>query len=157
MRDGCENINRAIAIVHQSENWSAPERSAHRYAEYERTFRSMQRICRLCLYLLELSRKALRTGTSEVIPVSRQGEANRLEKKTGCWSGKRDLNSRPSPWQGDALPLSYSRSITVIQRDGILLMQQPSCQAFWYAPRIIAIVILIALHLLQLLKSATKW
>ncbi len=25
------------------------------------------------------------------------------------WSGKRDSNSRPSPWQGDALPLSYSR------------------------------------------------
>ncbi len=24
-------------------------------------------------------------------------------------SGKRDLNPRPSPWQGDALPLSYSR------------------------------------------------
>ena len=27
----------------------------------------------------------------------------------GDWSGRRDLNSRPSPWQGDALPLSYSR------------------------------------------------
>ena len=26
------------------------------------------------------------------------------------WSGKGDLNPRPSPWQGDALPLSYSRS-----------------------------------------------
>ena len=25
------------------------------------------------------------------------------------WSGKRDLNPRPSPWQGDALPLSYFR------------------------------------------------
>ena len=25
------------------------------------------------------------------------------------WSGKTDLNRRPSPWQGDALPLSYSR------------------------------------------------
>ena len=28
------------------------------------------------------------------------------------WSGKRDLNPRPSPWQGDALPLSYSRPHT---------------------------------------------
>ncbi len=28
------------------------------------------------------------------------------------WSGRRDLNSRPSPWQGDALPLSYSRFST---------------------------------------------
>src|SRR5262249_33490352 len=27
-----------------------------------------------------------------------------------CWSGKRDLNPRPQPWQGCALPLSYSRS-----------------------------------------------
>src|SRR5215470_10258086 len=25
------------------------------------------------------------------------------------WSGKRDLNPRPRPWQGRALPLSYSR------------------------------------------------
>ena len=25
------------------------------------------------------------------------------------WSGKRGSNSRPSPWQGDALPLSYFR------------------------------------------------
>ena len=25
------------------------------------------------------------------------------------WSGRRDLNPRPSPWQGDALPLSYFR------------------------------------------------
>jgi hypothetical protein len=26
------------------------------------------------------------------------------------WSGRRDLNPRPSPWQGDALPLSYFRT-----------------------------------------------
>src|SRR5271166_4003190 len=26
------------------------------------------------------------------------------------WSGRRDSNSRPSPWQGDALPLSYFRA-----------------------------------------------
>src|SRR5262245_16040376 len=26
------------------------------------------------------------------------------------WSGRRDSNSRLSPWQGDTLPLSYSRS-----------------------------------------------
>ena len=28
-----------------------------------------------------------------------------------CMSEKRDSNSRPSPWQGDALPLSYFRII----------------------------------------------
>ena len=27
------------------------------------------------------------------------------------WSGRRDSNSRPSPWQGDALPLSHFRMI----------------------------------------------
>ena len=26
------------------------------------------------------------------------------------WSGRRDSNSRPQPWQGCALPLSYARS-----------------------------------------------
>ena len=49
-----------------------------------------------------------------------------LEKNTENWSGKRDLNPRPSPWQGDALPLSYSRSIAVFEeeRGGILLIQE---------------------------------
>src|SRR3990172_5552005 len=26
------------------------------------------------------------------------------------WSGRRDLNPRPSPWQGDTLPLSDTRT-----------------------------------------------
>ena len=29
-----------------------------------------------------------------------------------CWSGRRDSNSRHSPWQGDALPLSHSRILS---------------------------------------------
>src|SRR5438067_3771789 len=29
--------------------------------------------------------------------------------KKNCWSGKRDSNPPPRPWQGRALPLSYSR------------------------------------------------
>ena len=33
------------------------------------------------------------------------------------WSGRGDSNSRPSPWQGDALPLSHFRSDS-LQRDG---------------------------------------
>src|SRR5712691_5337729 len=36
------------------------------------------------------------------------------------WSGKRDSNPRPQPWQGCALPLSYSRKKPVSQnRDGV--------------------------------------
>jgi hypothetical protein len=33
-----------------------------------------------------------------------------LAPDSKLWSGRRDLNSRLSPWQGDTLPLSYSRS-----------------------------------------------
>ena len=29
------------------------------------------------------------------------------------WSGRRDSNSRPSPWQGDALPLSHFRTLII--------------------------------------------
>ena len=32
------------------------------------------------------------------------------------WSGRRDSNSRPSPWQGDALPLSHFRKL--VEGDG---------------------------------------
>jgi hypothetical protein len=41
-----------------------------------------------------------------IVPVhlSQSGLCRREE-----WSGRRDLNSRPLPWQGNALPLSYSR------------------------------------------------
>src|SRR5712692_8781206 len=34
-----------------------------------------------------------------------------------CWSGKRDSNPRPRPWQGRALPLSYSRLTVNDHRD----------------------------------------
>ena len=30
-------------------------------------------------------------------------------RRAETWSGRRDLNPRPSPWQGDTLPLSHSR------------------------------------------------
>ena len=39
-----------------------------------------------------------------------------FEVYTFFWSGKRDSNSRPQPWQGCALPLSYSR----LQRSPII-------------------------------------
>jgi hypothetical protein len=42
------------------------------------------------------------------------------------WSGKRDLNPRPSPWQGDALPLSYSRPFRTLERGRILLAHNPT-------------------------------
>ena len=47
---------------------------------------------------------------NECVPKSVPREA----KSAKSWSGKGDLNPRPSPWQGDALPLSYSRSLEKI-------------------------------------------
>ncbi len=41
------------------------------------------------------------------------------------WSGRRDLNPRPSPWQGDALPLSYSR---------LVLAEYKGAAQFWSIP-----------------------
>ena len=43
------------------------------------------------------------------------------------WSGRRDSNSRPSPWQGDTLPLSHSRASL---RLGCALFP-PTGYAFW--------------------------
>ena len=40
-----------------------------------------------------------------VLPCGMGEKFPRIKK----WSGKRDSNSRHSPWQGDALPLSHSR------------------------------------------------
>ena len=38
------------------------------------------------------------------------GQAHRACRRDGGWSGRWDLNPRPPPWQGGALPLSYCRS-----------------------------------------------
>ena len=43
-------------------------------------------------------------------PVGRLGRA----RTNGKWSGRRDLNPRPSRWQRDALPLSYSRRSSIL-------------------------------------------
>jgi hypothetical protein len=36
------------------------------------------------------------------------------------WSGRRDSNSRPQPWQGCALPLSYARIVNLMHNDLII-------------------------------------
>lgn len=62
------------------------------------------------------------------------------------WSGRRDLNPRPSPWQGDALPLSYSRASSgrfiagcpTVRKRGLPLFFgffcHPPCAAIDFAP-----------------------
>src|SRR5438445_12995062 len=64
----------------------------------------------------------LTTWLRRLLKRSRQLAVGRRQSKTsycqrptcklptpGDWSGRRDLNSRLRPWQGRALPLSYSR------------------------------------------------
>jgi hypothetical protein len=49
-----------------------------------------------------------------------------------AWSGKRDSNPRPSPWQGDALPLRHSRTaerLITDQRTPTILYASAHCQA----------------------------
>ena len=46
-----------------------------------------------------------------------------VETSRFFWSGRRDSNSRRSPWQGDALPLSHSR-IFSFPNEQLVLYQQ---------------------------------
>jgi hypothetical protein len=53
-------------------------------------------------------RLGLPASLDTVRPIPPNDRRN-FHRRDAEWSGRRDLNSRPSPWQGDALPLSYSR------------------------------------------------
>ncbi len=48
------------------------------------------------------------------------------------WSGKRDSNSRPQPWQGCALPLSYSRLIKWRHFIGCSRSVKDECEKFYF-------------------------
>ncbi len=86
-----------------------PKRSARNIGRKHRNWRrgpgSNRRIKVLQTSPLPLGYRAT-ASWSETIPARPGGEA-------AIWSGRRDLNPRPSPWQGDALPLSYSRLVQV--------------------------------------------
>lgn len=55
----------------------------------------------------ELNRRPADYGSAALPTELRRLRNNRLIKK---WSGRRDSDPRQLPWQGSALPLSYSRS-----------------------------------------------
>ena len=56
---------------------------------------------------------APQTGLEPVINrLTAGGSTIELLRNLNSWSGRRDLNPQPSPWQGVALPLSYSRETT---------------------------------------------
>ncbi len=53
-----------------------------------------------------------------------------------AWSGRRDLNPRPSAWQADALPLSYARaSVFIVSRVRWLVKSSRSRAARLRAPQ----------------------
>ena len=68
---------------------------------------------------MQLKIRASRAWCTSLIRPRPNGMRRDCRPREGCWedvttwkwSGKRDLNPRPSPWQGDALPLSYSRPL----------------------------------------------
>src|SRR5690242_11288297 len=55
---------------------------------------------------LSLTTWVPRPGRLPKTPGSSQTSPASMPQLSTVWSGRRDLNSRPSPWQGDALPLS---------------------------------------------------
>jgi hypothetical protein len=61
------------------------------------------------------------------------GNAQSGIKISADWSGRRDLNPRPSPWQGDALPLSYSRWV-LFEYIGTLCSGQREPLGLWPEP-----------------------
>ena len=56
-------------------------------------------------------------------------------RKEEKWSGRRDLNPRPQPWQGCTLPLSYSRSfiysLSAVQMNLSLYFLPAVCQTLF--------------------------
>ncbi len=64
----------------------------------------------------------------------RKAPGNHVVTGGSNWSGKTDLNRRPSPWQGDALPLSYSRKEGreyEVARRGFIEGGRQGCQGPW--------------------------
>ena len=56
------------------------------------------------------TRRMGRTGAGNEIRSDWRTSSRPCRITFSYWSGKRDSNSRPQPWQGCALPLSYSRT-----------------------------------------------
>src|SRR6266568_7677529 len=58
---------------------------------------------------LSLTTWVPRLGRAVFVEIAPDRRSQPGGRRRAIWSGRRDLNSRPSPWQGDALPLSHFR------------------------------------------------
>ena len=106
-----EDLRAAVATLPADVGGSAPSvpagkpRSSFDFAQDERARATADR---LVTRLLPLAQGERRRAGAPGFP---------WNDRPFRWSGKTDLNPRPSPWQGDALPLSYSRkNRTKVQR-----------------------------------------
>ena len=87
-------LNKSVKACHKSKTASLYQKNSNTISHYFA-------IVKYCMY-----------NICAVICVSRKiGTLKKhlFKKKRFLWSGRRDSNSRRSPWQGDALPLSHSR------------------------------------------------
>src|SRR5258708_1622663 len=67
-----------------------------------------------CEFALRTATISLAVDHGWTAPRSPLRSSDRVLEGSGCyareyWSGRRDSNPRPRPWQGRALPLSYTR------------------------------------------------
>ena len=61
------------------------------------------------------------------LPVSTRAPQRQNLGEVFIWSGRWDSNPRPSPWQGDALPLSHFRSLKMMMWNSAIPVN--SCRA----------------------------
>ena len=52
--------------------------------------------------------------SGEILLSGGAGQLPDIKRK--LWSGRRDLNPRPSAWEADTLPLSYARNTNFINQ-----------------------------------------
>ena len=93
--------------------WETAAQLGHKSREY----RTTELYTPLTLTIFQRLQSRLIATLMIYLPVTRQSsnrtfrsKCHKVLIKRKKWSGRRDSNPRPSPWQGDALPLSYARS-----------------------------------------------
>jgi hypothetical protein len=96
----CSSPRRLASASAKPRSWPHRDRAKSRQSGQGSRAPSLGRIADACLATWL---RGLADGPSPAVKEARRRLAWRV------WSGRRDSNSRPPPWQGGALPLSYFR------------------------------------------------